>query len=143
MNIVRERVAKLARLAEQQLPEAWIPATIGDTIVGLFVRLEQGSTVRGPAWIAILKTEDGKERSVWLLHTVLRNALARLQPETHELVLIKYEGTKESNAGQKYEAYRVLVDREQPVPEWELLAESTRLPDQDVASGSAEGGAPF
>ena len=98
-----EGTARLAAQADQELPESWIPSTEEPTIVGTFIRLEQGPTVRGLAWIVVLKTEDGRERSVWLLHTVLRNELARQRPQAGELVLIKYEGKKESSAGQPYE----------------------------------------
>jgi hypothetical protein len=141
MTIVVERARQLARLAEEELPEAWIPSAAGDTIVGEFVRLEQGPTVRGPAWIAVLKTEDG-ERSVWLLHVVLRNELARRRPESGELVLIKYLGKKESSAGQPYEGYRVLVDREQSVADWDAVA-GTSQEGADDAPVEAEGRAPF
>jgi hypothetical protein len=122
MSIVSERAEHLARLAEQELPEAWKPSEAGDTIVGEFIRLEQGMTVRGPAWIVVLKTEDGRERCVWLLHTVLRKEVARQRPEPGELVLIKYEGKKESSAGQAYEGYRVLVDRDEVVADWDAVA---------------------
>jgi hypothetical protein len=142
MSIVSERAQQLARRAEQELPEAWMPSAAGDAIVGEVVRLEQGMTVRGPAWIVVLKTEDGRERSVWLLHTVLRNELARQRPEPGELVLIKYEGKKESTAGQAYEAYRVLVDRDQAVPDWDAVAGATR-DGADDAPVEGEGGVPF
>jgi hypothetical protein len=137
-----EGTARLAAQADQELPESWIPSTEEPTIVGTFIRLEQGPTVRSLAWIAVLKTEDGRERSVWLLHTVLRNELARQRPEPGELVLIKYEGKKESSAGQPYESYRVLVDREQSVPDWDAVAGTKPESDSD-AIAEAEGGVPF
>jgi hypothetical protein len=142
MTILEERAQELTRLAEQELPEAWMPSAAGETIVGEFIRLERGMTVRGPAWIVVIKTEDGRERSAWLLHTVLRNEVARQRPEPGELMLIKYEGKKESSAGQPYEAYRVLVDRDQAVPDWDAVAATSR----DGAGGTpAEGedGVPF
>jgi hypothetical protein len=142
MNIVSDGAQRLARRAEQELPEAWMPSAAGDTIVGEVVRLEQGMTVRGPAWIVVLKTEDGRERSVWLLHTVLRNELARQRPEPGELVLIKYEGKKEGGAGQPYEGYRVLIDRDQAIPDWDAVAGGGR-DGADDAPVEADGGVPF
>ena len=38
MTIVVERARQLARLAEEELPEAWIPSAAGDTIVGASAR---------------------------------------------------------------------------------------------------------
>jgi len=119
-----------------------MPSAAGDTIVGEFIRLERGMTVRGPAWIVVLKTEDGHERSAWLLHTVLRNELARQRPEPGELVLIRYEGKKEGSAGQAYEGYRVLVDRDQAVPDWDAVA-ATSGDGAGDASADGEGGAAF
>jgi hypothetical protein len=81
-----QATARLAALAEQDLPEPWIPSSDDPMIIGEFIRLEQGPTVHGPAWIVVLKTEDGKERSVWLLHTVLRNEFARHRPQPGEYV---------------------------------------------------------
>jgi hypothetical protein len=118
---LEEKVKRLAEL-ESGFPESWIPSPDGDTLVGEFVRIEQGATVRGPAWVAVFRTEDKVERSVWLLHTVLRNELVRQRPRPGELVVIRYEGTKLTRAGQLYHAYRVLVDREELPPDWDAVA---------------------
>jgi hypothetical protein len=139
----QEAAARLTTLADQDFPESWIPSAEESMIVGEFVRLEQGPTVRGPAWIVVLKTEDGRERSVWLLHTVLRNELARQRPEPGELVLVKYEGKKESSAGQPYEAYRVLVDRDRAAPDWDAVDRTSRDGADDAPDEDEGGGVPF
>jgi hypothetical protein len=140
MSILPQRADRLAELAERRPPESWIPTAEGDSIVGEFVRLDEGPTVRGQAHIMVIKTEDGLERSVWLLHTVLRNELARQRPQPGELVLIKYVGKKENTAGQHYGAYRVVVDREQRVPDWDAVT-GTEAADPEEAPH--EDGAPF
>jgi hypothetical protein len=116
-----EAIARLAALAQRDLPETWIPSSDDPMIIGEFLRIEQGPTVHGPAWIVVLKTDDGRERSVWLLHTVLRHEFARHRPRRGEYVLIKHEGTKQGATGQSYEAYRVIVDREQSPSDWDAV----------------------
>lgn len=136
-----ESVERLLDLSDRECPESWIPTEEDALLIGEFVRLEQGQTVRGPAWIMILRTEDGCERSVWLLHTVLRNELARQRPRRGEVVLIRYDGRKANSAGQPYEAYQVLVDRQQPVPSWDAVA-AAGAGGAEPADG-VEAGAPF
>src|SRR5262245_51458166 len=109
--ILPERAAELRAAAEYGYPEAWIPSQDDPELVGEFVRLEHGQTAHGPAWIAILRAADGQERSLWLLHTVLRNEFTRQRPQQGELVVVRYLGPKQGAQGQAYESYRVVVDR--------------------------------
>lgn len=113
-----ERAEKLAEKVEQGYPESWRPEA-GQTLVGVFQRLESGHTSYGPAWIAILSdVASGEERSVWLLHTALRNQFKRHAPAAGELVAIKYEGKATSSTGQKYDNWTVRVDRGEAAADW-------------------------
>ena len=118
MQSVVDRLARLRDAVRQDFPEAWIPSSEHAELAGEFVRLERGSTIHGAAWIAVVRTEDGSERSLWLLHTVLRNEFTRLQPKPGELLVVRYLGAKESVNGQSYEGYRVLVEREGDAIDW-------------------------
>jgi hypothetical protein len=117
-----ERFAALGERVRQERPESWIPSAEDPLLVGEFVRLERGRTSYGESPIVVLRTEDGQERAVWLLHAVLRNELGRLRPRVGEAVAIHYLGRKTSGAGQTYEAYRVEVDRIEEAADWDAVA---------------------
>src|SRR5688500_1518287 len=82
-----EREAALRARLDEPMPESWVPQP-GEEIVGVFRRLEKGTTAYGEAWICVLESTRalGRLASVWLLHTSLRNELARLRPQPGELV---------------------------------------------------------
>lgn len=113
-----ERAEQLAEKVDQGYPESWRPEA-GDTFVGVFQRLESGHTSYGPAWIAVLSdVKTGEERSIWLLHTALRNQFKRHAPVAGELVAVKYEGKATSSTGQKYDNWTVRVDRSDKPADW-------------------------
>lgn len=115
---LQERAERLAEKVEQGYPESWRPEA-GDTFVGVFQRLESGHTSYGPAWIAVLAdVQSGEERSIWLLHTALRNQFKRHAPAPGELVAVKYEGKATSGSGQKYDNWTVRVDRSDKPANW-------------------------
>lgn len=118
-----DRVARLRDQASKDYPRAWSREEEPE-VVGFFVRLEEGKTAFGPAKIVILAdAATGEERSVWLLHHVLRGEFAKLRPAVGELVLVRYLGKRTPDGGgQDYEAFRVLVDREPSPAAWNELA---------------------
>lgn len=120
------RVDALRDRLEQERPASWVPKREGDEIVGELVRFDRGKTAYGEQVIAVLRTPEGVERSVWLLHAVLRQEFAKLQPELGELVLIRYEGKREPEGdGSSYQHYRLEVEREDGPIDWsELGAEA-------------------
>ena len=108
-----DRVDRLRERLEAGNPESWQPSMAGDEIIGTFVRVSVGHTAFGPSPIVVLTDEDGVEKSVWLLHTVLRNQMNRLRPALGELVGIRYLGKREPvGGGSEYDDYRVVVDRD-------------------------------
>jgi hypothetical protein len=120
-----DRLRNAAALLDKDFPEAWIPQVEGDELVGVFARLEHGQTVRGPAWIVILTTEDGVERAVWLVHTALRNELQRQAPRPGEAVAIRYLGMKRTADDQNdFVAYRVAVDRDATSTDWSQVGQT-------------------
>ena len=135
-----DRLAKLHERAERQYPESWVPESPGDTIAGEFVRLDAGTTSYGEQAIAVLRTSDGAERGIWLLHAVLRGEFAKQRPRPGELVLVRYDGKRESAAGHSYASYRVEVDREQRAPDWDSL---TAEDDGTPAAEQDDGDIPF
>ena len=104
----------LAKL-DAGFPSSWQAEKAGDTIVGAFLRLEQGQSAFGPSPIVVLGTPEG-ERSVWLFAESLKTGFLRAQPAPGERVAIRYEGeqpVKNPTPGRKQTAhiYRVAVDR--------------------------------
>lgn len=120
----RARVAALRDRASQGYPEAWIPSREDPEFVGFFRSLDQRPTRNGAALVAVFAdAASGIERAVWLVHTALRNEMARQRPRPGELVLIRWEGTREPAAGGRaYEAYRVVVEREGGSLGWDTIA---------------------
>lgn len=116
-----DRFDDLERQASQDFPKSWVPSEADPSIVGEFRRLEQGTTAYGPARIVVLRTKDGAERSVWLFHAVLKNEFSRVRPKVGELVAIRYLGKKQGAAGQSYEAYKVVAQRDEGAPDWDAL----------------------
>lgn len=124
MQSMKSRAARLAEQAERDFPESWIPSADDPQIIGEFVRLDRATTRRGePAPIVVLRTEDGAERGVWLLHIVLLDEFKRVRPKPGELVAVRYLGKKTSAAGQSYHGYRVVVDRTDQGVDWGALDE--------------------
>jgi len=112
-------MSNLAAQLDRRHAESWIPDEPGDTIEGEFVRLDRGTTEYGAAAIAVIRTDDGSERAVWLLHAVLKQELGRVRPEPGERLAIRFDGRKTSTRGHSYAAYSVAVDREESAPSWE------------------------
>jgi len=110
---------ELANRIEKDFPPSWIPSDEEPVRVGAFQRLDKGTNKFGTAWIAVLKGKDGKEFSLWLLHTVLINEFKRQAPKPGELVAVKYLGKKTGDAGQGYVGFRVEVKRDKAGPNWD------------------------
>lgn len=118
-----EAIDRLRDRASRDFPQPWVAENPDDEIAGELLRYERGNTRSyGEKWIAVLRTPEGEERSVWLLHTVLNNQFARLKPKVGELVLIRYQGKREGAGGSTYDDYRVEIDRgEDMAPDWSEL----------------------
>jgi hypothetical protein len=116
---VTARVERLRERASREFPKAWVPEQPGEELAGELDRYESGTTAYGEQTIAVLRTLDGAERAVWLIHAVLRDEFAKLQPRPGELVLIRYLGKREpAGGGSAYVSYRLEVDRPDAVPDW-------------------------
>jgi hypothetical protein len=113
-----ERLAQLRERAQSDYPESWKPSEQEPMIAGEYVRLEHGHTSYGPKEIVILRTEDGRERSVWVLNEVLGNQLRRVRPRAGDLLCIHWRGKRRSTGGNEYDDYRVVVDRGENGDEW-------------------------
>ncbi len=112
---------RLEERASRDYPASWIFKEDGPLIVGQFLELAEGHTEYGSSPIVVLRTKDGQERSVWLLHTVLRREFARIRPKPAEMVAVRCLGEKQGAGGQKYVAYRVEVDRDEKALDWDSL----------------------
>ena len=113
-------MSNFADTIDQEFPAAWRPdqKDSGDPnpIIGEFVEMQTANTDYGATYVMVLRLEDGSEKAVWLLHTVLKNELARVKPKPGETVGIKYLGKQKTAEGSKFDSYigyRVKVDRPQ------------------------------
>lgn len=152
-------ISDFASSLDTGMAQAWRPDQGGDDnpnpLIGTFLEMTSATTAFGPAWVMTVRLEDGSERSVWLIHTVLRNELARAKPKPGERIGVKYLGKQHVEGGQDYVGYRVKVDR--PLGEafdWSKLGgepDSEPLPDPpagaqepvSVPEGAGDDGIPF
>lgn len=134
---------RLEEEADRETPESWVPEQAGEQIAGELVRYERGTTAYGERIIAVLRTRQGRERSVWLLHAVLRGEFARLRPRPGERLLVRYLGRKKSDNGTEYAAYKLVVDRENRAtePDWDALGDDA--PASDVPADASDLHAPI
>jgi hypothetical protein len=135
-----DRYARLA--AQVEHPESWRPVP-GETLLGDVVRWElavesagkDGSTKTCD--LLIVRTPEGRERSVWMWHAVLRYELvaerealdnpgATAQPleisqrkaRPGDAVAINYVGKKPNQSGEgEIDRYRVAIESAPPSPE--------------------------
>lgn len=103
-----------------EYPEAWRPS-VGDILVGEVMRWSSGYTDYGEYPICIVRADaTGEEVGVWLLHTVLRDEMAKKKPRPGEKIGIK----RLPDASKGYKRYAVRVDRDEPeIPNFERFAE--------------------
>lgn len=100
-----------------------------EILAGRLVRYSNATTKYGDCVIAIIENEiDGEAVSLWLTHTVLRNEFARQKPKPGEYLACKYFGT-DARAG--YHRWKVLVDREDALPDFEGAATEDCVPEGD------------
>lgn len=101
---------------ESGLPSAWRPdQEDADMLIGEVVEIQIGTSDYGRYPIVVIRKDDGEEKAVHGFHTVLRNELAKNQPQVGERTGIKYLGDVETKPGSKFKSfkgYRVQVERE-------------------------------
>ena len=136
---------RLQKQTEEDHPEAWIADENDAEFVGIFRRLKRAPSKFGMAAVAIFEDpRSGMLRSVWLHHTVLRNALYELQPKPGELVLIRYTGREAKEDGTDYANYRVAVDRpNDPGLSWEQVLRAPTEEELVRRSAAGEPGPDF
>jgi hypothetical protein len=121
-----ERARRLGELRDRassdEYPQSWVPSDSEPMLAGEFLRLDHGRTSYGPQDIVVMRAEDGRERSVWLLHEVLRSQFARVRPRPGDLLCIRWKGKRTSEGGgNTYDDYRVEIDRGESEPDWSAV----------------------
>lgn len=98
-------------------PEAWLPEA-GDKITGRIVEVGEAghASEYGKYPILIIESVDVKtgeivETVLHCFHTVLRNAIERVNPEVGDTIGVAYKGLKEGGAFGTFENYRVVIER--------------------------------
>lgn len=109
----------MSKLAERaaRFPESWRPAQ-GDVLEGVVTELDERDSEYGPPYaIVTVETDDGGELAAHCFHTMLRNAIARQNPQVGDRIAIAYHGLGEAQPGMSApHRYRVIVERgEQPL----------------------------
>ena len=129
-------------------PESWIPKEKGESLAGVFTRLEMGNSAFGPAPIAVVTDPDGKEWSLWLFHTAVLNQFKQAAPQPGDKVAVLYGGelpVKDPKPGRakKYHAYRVVKDGASDTTiAWASL-DAPKTSDADEAATQTDDDIPF
>lgn len=121
---------------DEGYPEAWIPEQPGDTLVGIFKRLDTANTSRGQRYIVVLGSTRNLdfEKAIWLHHTALRNQFRQAAPVAGEMVAVRWDGKKISESTkQEYDGWTVRVDRPQSAED----VDWSEVPTDDSTGGEA------
>lgn len=107
----------------------------GPTFRGRFTGvIELAPSQNGDTPVArFIEEESGDEVSIWLFNIALKDQLAKLAPETGELVQIDYHGKKKSQtSGRPYKSFKATApEREVPTLSWGALAAVDEEEDED------------
>lgn len=129
----------------ESVAEAWKPAP-GDKLIGQIVDVDSRTTEYGTYPIIVVLTDSGDEIAVHGFHTVLKNELAKRQPNVGERIGVKYLGKQE-----KYEGYK-LVWQDVVPPDWnaigveaeaDAVVEGIATDDTEAGDEQADDGIPF
>ena len=132
---------ELRERMEEESPPAWLWEQDGLEVFGTVVSLTaQAPTSYGSAPVVVLRVPPSDElRSVWLLHTVLRNEFLRQRPEPGEQVLIRCLGKiHPEGGGPSYLGFRLRVHRPEAGATWQDLAERYGEPEREPVEPEPE-----
>ena len=85
----------------------WNPQP-GDIITGRLAGYVSRQTKRGPARIAVIDTDDGERRGVWVTSTVLKGHFEQEAPRPGDRLGIKYGGRHETKG---YHLFSFVIER--------------------------------
>jgi hypothetical protein len=123
MSNSNDKTDDVSKLVDREYAEAWKPDP-GDKLIGSVVEISQRDGTFGAYPILTVRQDDGTELALHAFHTVVANELARARPEIGERIAIKYIGMKPGSDGRAgYHAYKVAVDRPEPVFNWGAYAD--------------------
>ena len=110
---------------ESGLPAAWRPDQDDPVlIVGEVVDIQVGTSDYAPYPLLVIRQDGGEEKAIHGFHTVLKNELVRLKPQIGERMGIKFLGEQATKPGSKFKSfigYRVRVDRDSAVFDWNKI----------------------
>jgi hypothetical protein len=99
-------------------PESWLWDQDGDEIVGEFVR-EDVVDLNGTARrVVVLRTEDGRKRSVWVdFYSILEERYDQVAPAAGQVVAMRRGKRRESlkTPGQSYYPFEVVAVDGEPI----------------------------
>ena len=91
----------------------WKPVDLGPgaELAGTVTSARMVDGQYGSKPVLTVQTPDGAEHTVWGSHSVLRSELEKQPPAPNSRILIRYEGTGETQSGNTFHRYSVAVDK--------------------------------
>lgn len=100
-------MASLEERLEAGYAEAWRPDQEDpDTLVGVVADISTNESDYGEYPIITIRQDDGTEKAVHAVHTVLRNELIKQRPQIGERIGIKFLGDIKTKPGSRYSSYK-------------------------------------
>lgn len=150
---------------EQRLEAGFAPAWRPDkedaaVLIGEVVEISKRETEYGVYPIVTVRQEDGTEKAIHALHSVLKNELIRQRPQPGEKIGVRYNGFVATPDGKfkGYESYTVKIEREAKEFDWSRIGvaedddflegvktepETTPTPDMTTPTDAGEDSIPF
>jgi hypothetical protein len=96
-------------------PPLWRWTQAGDYVAGTLVKAQMKDTpMRELRQLLSLRQSDGSLINVFVLHKVLREELAKVNPNIGDDLLIRYNGERRSAKGREFHHYSVVHRPKQP-----------------------------
>src|SRR4051794_14735506 len=110
----QERLWGLSEALDEPTPDFWVATAPGQKLLGVFVGYK---TYRKDKKAALIRTPDGEHKALAVSGKVIKQQFEEADPKPGELIGVKYEGRRMSQAGLEYAVWTVMVDRDKgPLP---------------------------
>jgi hypothetical protein len=112
MSSLEEQLDALRSKLDQDYALPWLPKP-GDEIAGVVARVDHRRSTVTQTEYPIVTIDGGPERGVAAVHgyhAVIRDEIVDQGVSEGDLIIIRYNGTRTSQAGKQFESYDLAVE---------------------------------